>query len=99
MRRLQGDVIVKKVEKIPSEAKKQSTNTVAYGEATGHTHRFVGDGVTTYLHMGILYVDVPDKAKLIHEEHHEIDFDAGVYEIGRVKEYDHFREEVREVSD
>jgi hypothetical protein len=49
---------------------------------------------------GERYLEVTgDKVELRHEEHKTINLPPGEYKIGIVKEYDHFKEEAREVID
>lgn len=95
----QGDVIGRLVSAIPKKAKKKDHTVVAYGEVTGHKHEVVGDGVEVYDLDGVLYVSAPHGGRIQHEEHHAIDLPAGNYEIGIVREFDHFKEEARNVAD
>jgi hypothetical protein len=85
---------------IPKEATKLDHNIIAKGEATGHHHRLAGPDAGLFLHCEIMYLDIPKKGKIEHEEHAPINYDAPVQRIiGRVKEYDHFEEEARVVAD
>jgi RecG-like helicase len=84
----QGDVYVKKT-KIPKdvEEKKFEKNEVilAYGEVTGHKHRFETDNVKMFVatdRSGKTYILIYDyPAVLKHEEHEEIKFLPGEYEV------------------
>ena len=38
-------------------------------------------------------------AQVVHEEHGTIDLPIGAWEVGRVREYDHFAEDARVVRD
>lgn len=96
----QGDVIIEPAE-IPSNANKSDTNVLQEGEATGHAHRlFDGDyqvyeePKTKQKHLRLL-----TPTALRHEEHKEIILPPGDYRIGIVREYDHFSEEARRVTD
>lgn len=96
----QGDVIGRKVATIPATAKrKEGRAIVAYGEVTGHCHEVIGEGVEVYEENGTLYVSAPHGGRIQHEEHKPIDLPPGNYEIGIVREYDHFAEEARNVAD
>lgn len=90
---------MKKKTLIPAAAKPLKTNVVREGEATGHAHRF--DAGTATLHgLGEqLFMKVPVKAPVKHEEHKKIDVLSGEYEIKGVQEFDHFAEEARAVLD
>ncbi len=82
----QGDVLVRKIEKLPKRAKKLETDIIVMGEATGHAHRIQnGDifrsGPTMFLHAN-------KGAALVHEEHATIELDPGFYEVIRQREFD-----------
>lgn len=94
----QGDVVVAKIDKI--KGKKLNHLTLATGEKTGHHHTITEGEAELYEENGILYLHVEsENATLTHQEHKPIVIDKGDYEIGIVKEYDHFLEESRSVSD
>lgn len=74
---------------------------VQHGEATGHAHRLDAGDWT-------LYSDVKNKTRhlrvvqpvsLRHEEHDPVTLAPGDYKINIVREYDHFKEEARQVAD
>lgn len=94
----QGDVLIKKVLEI--KGKKLNHLTLAKGEATGHHHTITEGDAEIYEHEGTLFLKVnSEKATLSHQEHHTIEIPQGEYEIGIVKEYDHWKEEAKNVSD
>jgi len=95
----QGDVLIKHTKKIPSEAVRVRHTVLAEGEVTGHAHRASGEGVVVMEFDGTLFMDAPNGAEVTHEEHGPHTIPPGIYEIGIVKEYDHFAEEIREVAD
>ena len=45
------------------------------------------------------YLAVKEPVKVTHEEHGVIDLPVGTYRVRKVREYDHFAEEAREVQD
>jgi hypothetical protein len=105
----QGDVILESI-KIPSEQLEVSFNHILqHGEHTGHKHalRFMHDAkrsspqfeVLTNKETGSRYLKIGEPADLVHEEHKTIAVPPGEYEIRIVREYDHFKEEAREVVD
>ena len=94
-----GDVLIAPVEELPEEAKPRSGVTVAYGEITGHSHRFADPSTVELFGMdGLLFVKVlADTATLIHEEHKEITLPRGVYRVWQQREYT--PQEVRRIVD
>jgi len=96
----QGDVLVKQISNIPSSAKKLNHLTLALGEKTGHHHTITEGDAELYEVDGVLYLKVnSEQATLTHQEHKPILIEEGIYQIGIVKEYDHFLEEARNVAD
>lgn len=83
--------------------KKLNHTILAEGEATGHAHRVIGDGISLWDtdDGDILILDIPAGASAVvtHEEHHAQIIAPGQYERRIVREYDHFSEEAREVTD
>lgn len=94
----QGDVIVENCEKVTG--KKLDHLVLETGEVTGHAHRITKGlaelfetGSTKYLKV------VSDTAELTHEEHGTVVLPKGDYIVRKVREYDHFTEEARNVID
>ena|SRR3990167_724834 len=93
----QGDVLIKdgKV-----KGKKLNHLTLAKGESTGHHHAITDGDAELYEHEGTLFLKVnSESATLTHQEHAPVEIPQGEYEIGIVREYDHFAEEARNVAD
>ena len=95
---------------IPKVTLERSDNPILqHGEHTGHKHalRFMHEGkrttplfeVLTNKETGSRYLKIGEPADLVHEEHKTIAVPPGEYEIRIVREYDHFKEEAREVVD
>lgn len=94
----QGDVIIRKVSNI--KGIKLDHLTLAKGEKTGHHHTITEGDAELYEENGILFLRVNSKeATLTHQEHLPIVIEKGNYQIGIVREYDHFAEEARSVAD
>ena len=94
----QGDVILRKVKEI--KGKKLKHLVLAEGEHTGHKHQIIKGDAELYEHEGTLFLRVlSDSATLAHEEHAHQVIEKGDYQIGIVREYDHFGEEIRSVAD
>lgn len=90
----QGDVFLKEVESVPEGAEventKESKNRVlAYGEVTGHSHRFDPAAMQFYTFDEKRYVEIQEETALLrHEEHGEIKVPgAKTYEVIIQREY------------
>jgi hypothetical protein len=96
----QGDVLMERVDSIPSKAKALPHRTLREGEATGHAHRAAAEDVTLFIGEGnTLYMNAPNGTTVVHEEHNPIEVPPGTYRVSGVQEYDHFLEEARDVVD
>jgi hypothetical protein len=95
----QGDVTIKPVDAIPDRANATDSRVLAEGEATGHKHVAEAEDVRLFLHEGTLYMSAPMGTTVVHEEHGPLIIPPGEYQIGIVREYDHFAEEARRVID
>lgn len=82
----QGDVLLKKIEKIPSNTKKKDL-VLAYGEVTGHKH-VLQDGNVYIDDNGTQYVQLAQDTMLCHEEHNNILIPTGTYQVILQREYD-----------
>jgi hypothetical protein len=95
----QGDVLLKSVDQVPSGATPELEAVLAEGEATGHRHKALGEGVLVLNLRDARFLSAPTGAEVVHPEHRTIKIPPGDYQIDRVREYDHFREEKRPVRD
>ncbi len=94
----QGDVLVMKVSQI--KGKKLNHLVLAEGELTGHQHTITKGDAELYEHEGTLFLRViSEEVELTHPEHNTLTLPKGDYQIGVVREYDHFAEEARRVRD
>ena len=94
----QGDVLIKKVSEI--NGKKLNHLILAEGEVTGHKHVIMEGDAELFELEGTLFLRVvSETATLTHEEHKPVILPSGDYEIGIVREYDHFSEEAKNVID
>jgi len=82
----QGDVLVRKIEKLPKKVRKLEEDIIVMGEATGHAHR-IQNG-TLFLSGSTMYLQADAGATLVHEEHAPIELDPGIYEVVRQREFD-----------
>lgn len=95
----QGDVLIRRVEKIPlrrravSEGERQRI-VLAHGELTGHSHVIEARPDEARVRRGIveqeerMFLEVlAPSVRLAHDEHDAIDIPAGEYEVVRQREY------------
>jgi hypothetical protein len=99
----QGDVLFKKVATLPEGKqtpveRRPAGYILAEGEATGHVHA-VQEEVELVEIQGVLYIRSAADFTVTHQEHKPITLPPGIWEIGKVREYDHFAEEVRFIAD
>lgn len=98
----QGDVFVRRVDKVPEGAKPiakdNGSNVLAHGEVTGHAHRVVERQAEMFSAGGATFLVVPVTSELVHEEHDKIPHTPGTYEVTIQREYDEATEE-RQVQD
>ena len=85
----QGDVLFKKIDELPKNKRKIDDDIIVKGEATGHAHKIRNGVLNSSWQRGPrLYIKASKGAKVVHEEHEEIELDQGLYEVIRQKEYD-----------
>ena len=99
----QGDVLFVSLDLMPREAKGvEHIGILVEGEKTGHNHRIAicdMPNVLFYEKDGQLFIKNEKTITVEHPEHHKIELPSGTWEIKKVKEYDHFLEEIRSVRD
>ena len=82
-----GDVVIIKVELIPSTAVSLgSRKEIAYGEVTGHAHR-LDVGELFEEKNGDIYLKIDKLAKVSHEEHKTVTLTPGVYKAVIKRQY------------
>jgi hypothetical protein len=84
-----GDVLIAGAQDVPAGARRRPGTVMAYGEVTGHSHRFQEAGaVELWEHDGIIFVNVlTEAATIVHEEHRPISIPRGVYKVWMQREY------------
>ena|SRR5258708_29180588 len=96
----QGDVLLKQIKTIPTNAKKLKDKVLAYGEVTGHSHRFEDpENIDRYEYEGKTYLQVYNPTPLIHEEHNPLIIPVGDYEQIQEREYNYIEESMKKVVD
>ena len=97
----QGDVILRKLDAVP---KGKASNTIrqrlvlAHGES-GHSHVLEDDEAELIQIGERMILKLAKAATVTHEEHKPIRLSPGVWEVGRVQEYDWFSKMQRQVVD
>jgi hypothetical protein len=103
----QGDVIIKEIEALPEVVnpvtKQNGRIIIMEGEAAGHNHVIDTDKAALWvLEKGGAarkYLKVAELVTIYHDEHKPLLISAGIYEIGRIQEYDYFTMLERIVND
>lgn len=97
----QGDVLGRKLDKLPDGEQQiiaRKRLVVAHGES-GHSH-VIEDNEAELIQIGErMLLKLTKQATLKHEEHGPLTLPPGIWEIGRVKEYDYFQHMARQVID
>ena len=72
---------------------------MAEGETTGHAH-VIEDDEAELIQIGEkMLLSLKKSSTLVHEKHKPINLEPGLYEIGRINEYDYFSKMARKVQD
>ena len=98
----QGDVLLRRITKLPEGERKviaKGKLVLAEGEVTGHYHGIEESESELIEIGGKMLLDLKGPATLTHQEHGHIKLDKGLYEVGRVQEYDYYSKMVRKVVD
>ena len=97
----QGDVIMRKLDAMPQGEQKSVSKlrcVLAHGES-GHSHVIEDDEAELVQIGDRLLLQLNRDATVTHEEHKPITLEPGIWEIGRVKEFDYFAMMERQVID
>jgi hypothetical protein len=97
----QGDVILRKLTALPDGDQKpmgRKRLILAHGES-GHSH-VIEDDEAELIQIGErMLLKLTRAATVVHEEHAPIRLAPGIWEIGRVREFDWFSKMERQVID
>lgn len=97
----QGDVLCVKLDSMPEGKQKIISKrrlVVAHGEG-GHSHVIEEDEAELIQIGERMLLSLPKTATLLHDEHKPITLSPGIWEIGRVQEFDWFAMMQRQVID
>lgn len=98
----QGDVVLIKINSLPVGEQKiisKKRMVLAEGEVTGHFHEIVEDDSELIKIGEKIILNLVNQSTLTHQEHGHITLDKGLWEVGRVQEYDYFEKMKRQVVD
>lgn len=98
----QGDVLLRKIDRIPKGDVKvisKGKMVLAEGEVTGHYHG-IEESESELIQIGEkILLNLKNTATLTHQEHHAITLEPGIWEVGKVQEFDYFSMMQRPVVD
>lgn len=99
-----GDLLIKKIEGTDLELVKMDKVVLAEGEHTGHAHRLtvLDDNAQIEFRRQLdkmVFRVSNGQVQLTHEEHTQIVFNPGTYEVTFENEWDYFQNEIRRVVD
>lgn len=97
----QGDLFGRKLDAMPDGEKVVISKlrcVLAHGES-GHSHVVESEDAELVQIGERMLLKLDKKATVVHEEHGAISLSPGIWEIGRVKEYDPFNDMTRQVMD
>ena len=85
----QGDVLIRRIDHLPTPVQRREGTILAHGEATGHSHRIQQvDAVQVWAQGNTVFLEVKAaSATLVHEEHRAIELPHGVYQVWKQREY------------
>jgi hypothetical protein len=97
----QGDVILRKLPAMPDGKRERIAKgrcILAHGES-GHSH-VVEDDTAELTRIGArMLLEIFQPAAVVHEEHKQFTLAPGVWEVGRVREFDYLTKMARPVQD
>lgn len=98
----QGDVLLRKIDSLPEGKVKvisKKKMILAEGEVTGHYHG-IEESESELIQIGEkILLNLKNTATLTHQEHHPITLEPGIWEVGKVQEFDYFSMMQRTVKD
>ena len=98
----QGDVVLRRINDLPKGDRKSLSKkrmVLAEGEVTGHNHVIEEDSSELFSIGDAVFLGLKKAATLTHQEHKPITVEEGLWEVGRVQEYDYFSQMKRKVVD
>ena len=103
-----GDLLITRVNALPSGLVQINPKTIAEGEISGHKHRLVGNANVCVnwdeRHRSIndypeVWFKAFNKIKVVHEEHKTLELPKGVYKVTKERQFDPFQGITQKVLD
>ncbi len=95
----QGEIIISKINVLPSNLIKKGNKILAEGETTNHKHEITQGEAELYEHEGTLFLKASKEVELTHPDHNTITLPKGNYRIEIQREYTIGNEKYRKVTD
>lgn len=97
----QGDVILRRINSIPNGAKKIADTKLmlAEGEVSNHYHGITQLGSEMFQLDNRVFIKLAEPATITHQEHKPVHLEPGIWEVGRVQEFDYLSMMARTVRD
>ena len=96
----QGDLLISRVEEIPTNAVAKSTNVIATGEKENHQHQLIGSHkIFETPDYGTIYFEAKEEVSLDHPEHNKISIPKGVYTVVHERQFNLFEQRDEDVFD
>ena len=94
-----GDLLIRRVDKIPETARELSTNIIAEGEKTGHNHELHGSHQIYETPDNQMFFNAKQELFLKHPEHNTLKISKGNYIIIHEREFNPFKNIEEQVFD
>ncbi len=96
----QGDLLIRKIWTIPTNAIPKSTNIIGEGEKTDHTHTLNGPHqIFETPDYNAIYFEAKQELSIEHPEHNKITIPKGVYTVVHERQFNPFEERNEDVFD
>ena len=93
-----GDLLIREIWLIPSDAVQKSTNILAEGEITGHHHTLNGSH-QIFETDEAMYFEAKQELSIEHPEHNTIQIPKGVYTVVHERQHNPFEQRDEDVLD
>ena len=96
----QGDLLISRVWKIPTDAVAKETNVIGVGEKMGARHTLNGPHqIFETPDYGTIYFEAKEEVSLDHPEHNKISIPKGVYTVVHERSFSPFEQRDQNVFD
>ena len=96
----QGDLLIRRIWEIPSNAVTKSTNVIGEGEKTNHTHTLNGPHqIFEIADDNAMYFEAKEEVNIEHPEHNTIQIPKGIYTVVHERQHNVFEQRDEDVLD